>query len=148
MATSISNPSNTARHEHPLVCLYRNSRNSNPPIWNLRQVPDSKVETPAYLSGPYRLFPHLLARIRHRHRLIIHSFSLCVECIKSNRPAYSWGGRRAKPPRGPLDNVMGHRLSDPECRRSRQGGDGIGIPDAKAAKPSGRLGEICVTGYQ
>ena len=58
---------------------------------------------------------------------------------KSGNPVDSWA--RAKPQRGHW--MIGYH-SHPECRRCRQGRDGIGIPDAKCAKPSGRFSEIRV----
>ena len=49
------------------------------------------------------------------------------------------GARKAA--KGSLDDWLPQH---PECRRCRQGRDGIGIPDAKCAKPSGRLRGIRV----
>ena len=48
---------------------------------------------------------------------------------------------------GCVVNPVVRQLGHPECRRSRQGRDGIGIPDAKGVKPSGRLSDLRVQGY-
>ena len=62
-------------------------------------------------------------------------------------PAESCGAQSRKGGIGWGLWTMGHLLGHPEYRRFRQGREGIEIPYAKGAKPSGRLSEIRVRGY-